>query len=164
MALTTTRRADLEEVVALARPVVEDVVWSTLASVGPDGRPRTRIVHPVLRWDGGPSGWITSRPSDLRRRHLRTSASVSLLWWSPAQDVVTVDGDADWLPDDERDAAWAAIAATPPPTGFDPATIWPEGPSSASFAVIALRARRIRVSLAADAGRGLPAAMWSAPA
>ena len=33
------------------------MVWRHMATVGPDGRPRTRVVHPV--WDGA-AAWITS--------------------------------------------------------------------------------------------------------
>jgi hypothetical protein len=33
------------------------VVWCDMATVGADGRPRTRIVHPV--WDGD-TAWMTS--------------------------------------------------------------------------------------------------------
>jgi hypothetical protein len=33
------------------------MVWCDMATVGPDGRPRTRIVHPV--WEGD-TAWMTS--------------------------------------------------------------------------------------------------------
>jgi hypothetical protein len=49
-------RGDLAEVAAVARPIVERVVWATIATVGPDGRPRTRLMHPVWWWDGPTSG------------------------------------------------------------------------------------------------------------
>jgi len=33
------------------------MVWCDMATVGPDGRPRTRVVHPV--WEGD-TAWMTS--------------------------------------------------------------------------------------------------------
>ena len=163
MSTTTSRHAPLDEVAALARPVVAGVIWATLATVGPDGRPRTRNVHPVLRWDDPPTGWITSRPTALRRRHLAACPFVSLGYWSPAHDVVAVDCHAEWVDRNGLEVAWESIRAEPGPAGFDPATIWPDGPSSPTFAVIRLRAHRVRVSLALDAARGDPAAIWSVP-
>ncbi|HJR25860.1 MAG TPA: hypothetical protein VJ804_10320 [Acidimicrobiales bacterium] len=61
---------------AAARPVIEAVVWCTMATVGPDGAPRTRLVHPIWDWDLG-IGWATSRGTPLRRRHLAHHAGVS---------------------------------------------------------------------------------------
>ncbi len=164
MSLTTSVAAPLSDVSDDAARIAADVVWATMATVGPDGAPRTRVVHPVLRWDDGvPHGWVTSRPTALRRRHLRASPLVSLTWWSPAQDVLTVDCRAAWVPDEQLEHVWDAIATTPEPVGFDPAAIWPEGPGS-GFAAIALHARRVRVAPAADAAQGRPALLWTDPA
>jgi hypothetical protein len=33
------------------------MIWCDMATVGPDGRPRTRVVHPV--WEGD-TAWMTS--------------------------------------------------------------------------------------------------------
>jgi hypothetical protein len=163
MALTSSATASLADVVGPAAQIATDVVWATLATVGPDGIPRTRVVHPVLRWVAPvPEGWVTSRPTALRRRHLAACPWVSLTWWSPAQDVLTVDCHAEWVPDAELAEVWTAIAATPEPVGFDPASIWPDGPRG-GFAAIALRAHRVRVALAADAAAGRPALLWSEP-
>ncbi|UDY34189.1 pyridoxamine 5'-phosphate oxidase family protein [Dermatobacter hominis] len=164
MALTTSSAATLDDVATHAERIAADVVWATMATVGPDGVPRTRVVHPVLRWDdGAPRGWVTSRPTALRRRHLSASPWVSLTWWSPAQDVLTVDCHAAWVADDEVVDVWDRIASTPEPVGFDPATIWPDGPGS-GFAAIALRAHRVRVAPVADAAAGRPALLWTEPA
>ena len=164
MALTTSVAAPLTDLIDQAARIAADVVWATMATVGPDGAPRTRVVHPVLQWDERPpQGWVTSRPTALRRRHLRTSPMVSLTWWSPAQDVLTVDCRAAWVFDEQLEQVWDAIAATPEPVGFDPATIWPDGAAS-GFAAIALHARRVRVAPAADAARGRPALLWTDPA
>jgi hypothetical protein len=163
MALTTSTPAALDQLSNEAERIASEVVWATMATVGPDGVPRTRVVHPVLRWDDAPHGWVTSRPTALRRRHLAASPWVSLTWWSPAQDVLTVDCHAAWVPDAELAGVWERIAATPEPVGFDPATIWPDGPGS-GFAAISLRAHRVRVAPASDAAAGRPARLWTEPA
>ena len=39
------------------------IVWATVATVGPDGQPRTRILHPIWEWDGESLvGWIAIPP------------------------------------------------------------------------------------------------------
>ena len=159
----STSSSSAAEISELAAPVVRDVVWATMATVGPDGRPRSRIVHPVLTWDDGPKGWITSRPTALRRRHLAATPWVSLSYWSPAHDCVHIDAAADWVPAEELASVWESIRSVPEPVGFDPASIWPDGPTSSSFAVIALRPHRIRVALATSMAAGAPAPLWTDP-
>lgn len=161
MSLTNSRRTTLAELAEPASRIASEVVWATMATVGPDGAPRTRVVHPVLLWDGVPMGWVTSRPSALRSRHLAAHPWVSLTWWSPAQDVLTVDASATWTGDARLADVWRAIAETPEPIGFDPTTIFPDGPGS-GFAAIELRAHRVRVSPAAEMAAGRPALLWSA--
>ncbi|MHB1138716.1 MAG: pyridoxamine 5'-phosphate oxidase family protein [Microthrixaceae bacterium] len=158
----TALRVDVEQIAALAEPVVASIVWATATTVGPDDRPRSRIVHPVLEWSPTPHGWITSRPTPLKRRHLATHPYVTLSYWSPAQDCVYVDCDARWADPVAAEQAWGRIASAPPPVGFDPATIWPDGPDAADFAVIELQARRVRVVLAAARAAGEPAPLWVA--
>src|SRR5690349_15898415 len=120
---------------AVARPVIEDVVWCSMATVGPDGAPRTRVVHPIWDWDAG-VGWITSRATPLRRRHLEHHPGTSLLYWSPAQSVAVLDCAASWVPPQGKQAVWDRCRAEPPPMGFDPATMFPMGPEDAGFAPI----------------------------
>jgi len=155
-------RIGLDRLRSLAEPIVSEIVWATATTVGPDDRPRSRVVHPVLEWTPEPRGWITSRPTPIKRRHLAAHPYVSLSYWSPAQDCVYLDCDATWLDPVEHDEVWERIRATPPPIGFDPATIWPDGPSSPDFAVIRLRPVRVRVVLAAAMAAGEPAPMWEA--
>lgn len=161
MGLTNSRRTTLVEIAEPASRTAAEVVWATMATVAADGAPRTRVVHPVLRWDTSPVGWVTSRPSALRERHLGANPWVSLTWWSPAQDVLTVDASATWTAARQLADVWHTIAETPEPVGFDPATIFPDGPG-AGFAAIELRVVRVRVGLAADLATGGPALLWSA--
>ena len=67
-----------QEALAAARTVIEQIVWCTLATVGPDGAPRCRIVHPIWDWDTA-TGWITSRATPLRRATSRSPTTRQLL-------------------------------------------------------------------------------------
>ena len=132
-----------QEVADSVRSIVERTVWATLTTVGRDGRPRNRLVHPVWWWDGEGRGLVTSRATPLRVRHLAANPYVSCFYWAPHHDTVAIDATARWLPDEELVAAWESIAAVPEPVGFDPATIWPDGPSSSDFHVLEMRPHRI---------------------
>jgi hypothetical protein len=161
---TTAPRIDVDALRALAEPVVADIVWATATTVGPDDRPRSRIVHPVLEWTPEPLGWITTRPTPLKRRHLAAHPWLTLSYWSPTQNCVYLDCDATWLDPSRHAEAWERIRSTPAPLGFDPATIWPDGPGSTDFAVILLRPLRVRVVMAAAMAAGEPAPIWEATA
>jgi hypothetical protein len=142
--------------------LTERIVWGTLSTVGPDNRPRSRIVHPV--WDHAtapPTGYVASRPTPLRQRHLAAHPYVSVAYWSPAHDALYLDADAGWVTAPEgRRQAWDLMCRVPEPVGYDLSTIWPDGPGSADFAVIRLRPYRIRVAWAADLARGVRAPVW----
>ena len=54
------------------------IVWATVATVDPQGRPRARILHPHWRWDGTAlTGWIATSPTPIkgRRRGRRLTRS-----------------------------------------------------------------------------------------
>lgn len=153
---------DLATVSAAAQPIIDDVVYATLATTGADGRPRTRVVHPVWWWDEdrGPRGLITSRPTPVKVKHLAEQPYVSVSYWSPAHHTVTIDGDAAWVPADRLHAVWDEIAAAPGPVGFDPHTVWPDGPSSDDYAVIEVRPVRVRVVTADRLATKGPYLLW----
>jgi hypothetical protein len=145
------------DALARARTIIEDVVWCTLATVGLDGTPRTRVVHPIWDWEAC-VGWITRRGTPRQRRHLEHQAAVSCAYWSPAQHVAYVDAVASWVPDADKGAVWDRCLAELPPMGFDPVSMFPEGPSSEGFAPIRLDPHRIRVVRV-----GEPPLLWAEP-
>jgi len=141
-----SRQTDLETVTSLARPIVERVVWCTVATAGADGVPRTRLMHPVWWWDDEvPHGLVTARPTPTKVAHFGVNPVASCFYWDPAHDTVAIDVEAHWLPAEERPAAWASISAVAPPVGFDPAMIWPDGPLSEDCGFLRFRATRIVV-------------------
>jgi len=129
-----------------AKAIVEDVVWATATTVDATGTPRSRLVHPVWYWDRDvPVGYVTSRPTPLRVAHIAAQPKMAFFYWAPKHDTVAIDASAEWVPADELRAVWNEIAATPAPVGFDPHTIWPDGPASHDYAVLRVRAHRVMV-------------------
>ena len=125
------------------------IVWATVATVGADGRPRTRVLHPFWRWDGEALvGVVATGPTPLKRAHLEHSPFLSLTYWNPDQDTCTADCAVEWILDDEgRDEVWRTFAEAPAPVGYDPAIVppWAGGPRSPAFAGLRLVPRGLRV-------------------
>jgi hypothetical protein len=160
--MSTTHPA-LEEFVAVAHAIT----WCTVATVDRRRRPRSRVLHPVwsLDEDGALSGLVLTRPTPLKRDHLAHAPAVSCSYWHPSQDVAVAECAAAWLDDAEgRRAAWAAVAAAPPPVGYDPASIFPGGPGDPGLGVLVLTPWRVMVRRAPDFAAGVPARVWRAAA
>lgn len=128
--------------------MAHQIVWCSAASVDAQGRPRSRILHPLWDWDGSTlAGWIATGPTPTKRAHLDASAFLSLNYWSPSQDTCVAECHAEWAFDDAtRRSVWEAFKQAPPPVGYDPSIIpgW-DGPDSDTFAVLRLRPWRVRV-------------------
>lgn len=148
----------LDEVVSVARSIVERTVWATVATVGPEGEPRTRLLHPVWFWnEPAPVSLIATRPTPMKLAHIAAQPVISCFYWGEHHDTVAIDGTAEWILPENRSRAWEAIAALPEPVGFDPAIIWPDGPDSEDCAFLSVRAHRIVAT-----PTGQPAARWRA--
>jgi Pyridoxamine 5'-phosphate oxidase len=155
----TTPSVPLSDAVEISRPIVERVVWATVATVGPDDRPRTRLMHPVWFWDDdAPRALVSARPTPIKVAHLAAHPTVSCFYWDPQHDTVAIDASAEWVPAHQRAEAWERIAAVPEPVGFDPAMIWPDGADTDDCAFLRLTAHRI---VAAPVGG--TAVRWTAP-
>ena len=124
------------------------IVWCVAATTGVDGRPRTRVLHPIWEWDGDAlTGWILTSPGSPKANELRATPALSLTYWAPTQDTCTADCDAVFEEGaDARRAGWDRFADGPEPVGYDPAIIpmWPN-PDVAEFGVLRLTPTRLRV-------------------
>ena len=141
--------------------VAHQVVWCALTTVDRDGRPRSRVVHPV--WElapDGPCGWVTTRRSPVKTAHLAANPNVACAYVGVDHDVAYFDCVARWATAAERRHAWEACRATPPPAGFDPATIWPDGSDAPGAEVLRLEPYRVQVGLAADLAAGHGPRIW----
>ena len=141
--------SSLQETAPAFVTMAHRIVWCTVATVDPDGSPRTRILHPIWEWDGEHlTGWIATAPTPVKVRALAHTPTISCTYWDPSQDTCTADCRASWCAGDEtRREVWDRFASAPAPVGYDPAVIppWRDGPTSDAFAALRLEPHRLRV-------------------
>ena len=145
--------------------IAHRVVWATLATVDRRGRPRSRVVHPLWEaTDAGLVGWVTSRPTPLKRAHLARTPFVSVSYWDAEHDIAVAECAARWIDDvTERGRVWELCRAAAPPLGHDPAAVWPAGPADPDAGVLRLDPWRLRAARASALAAGEPAWVWRAP-
>ena len=142
--------------------IAHGIAWCTVATVDRRSRPRSRILHPAWarRDDGGLCGWVATTRTPAKVAHLAHAPYVSCSYWHPAHDTAQAECAAHWVADaDERAAVWERFRTAPPPLGYDPAAIWPQGPHGDDFAVIRMEAWRVRLRRGTDAGA--PFRVWT---
>lgn len=129
------------------------IVWASVATVDPDGRPWTRVLHPIWQWDGERlTGWIATGPTPTKVAHLAAHPHAALTYWDPTQDTANAYCRAELVHDDAtREWLWEAFRSGPEPVGYDPAIIpaWRDGPRSPAFAALRLVPWRLHVQPAA---------------
>ncbi|MDT5010680.1 MAG: hypothetical protein QOH57_2297 [Mycobacterium sp.] len=139
----------LEQIAPTFVDMAHSIVWASVATVDADGRPRSRILHPIWKWDGTDLfGWIATAPTPVKRAHLAEHPFVSVSYWTTTQDTCSADCLVEWYFDaDTRTAVWDMFLHGPEPVGYDPAIIpqWREGPTSDGFAALRLTPQRLRV-------------------
>ncbi|MEP7290430.1 MAG: pyridoxamine 5'-phosphate oxidase family protein [Chloroflexota bacterium] len=98
---------------------VRKMIWCSVATIDAQGRPRSRILHPI--WEGA-TGWIGTSPASHKAKHLDRNPYVSLAYITDVMNPVYVDCKAEWIYDlDEKRRIWNLFASTPEPVGYDPA-------------------------------------------
>ena len=139
---------ELNEVAAAFMEMAHRIVWCSAATVDADGRPWSRVLHPIWQWDGTRlDGWIATGATPIKRAHLEASPFVSLNYWDPSHDTCVAECRASWVFDDEgRTMVWNLFKSTPAPLGYDPAIIpgW-DSPTSEGVAALHLEPWRLRV-------------------
>jgi hypothetical protein len=121
------------------------IVWASVATVDRQGRPRSRVLHPI--WEGQ-TGWITADPRSLKARHLALHPYASLAYDKDPFRPVYADCHAAWVEDAvTQQHVWDLLKNTPEPLGFDPGTIYSpigeEEPDRPKYGVIKLTPYRI---------------------
>ncbi|MFI6047821.1 pyridoxamine 5'-phosphate oxidase family protein [Nocardia sp. NPDC051321] len=143
------------------------IVWSTVSTTDPAGRPRSRILHPIWQWDGQELiGWIITGKTPPKLAQLTHSPYVACNYWAPTHDTCLAECAAEWVDDLEtKTTVWELFRSTPLPLGYDPAGIgipgW-TGPESPSVSVLRLRPWRLRVLTGKDLSNGVRATSWRA--
>lgn len=124
------------------------IVWCSAATVDAQGRPRSRVLHPIWEWDGEQlRGWVGTQPTPIKRAHLAAHPFMSLNYWTTNQDTCVAECRAALVFDEEtRTRIWQLFATAPAPVGYDPAIIpgW-DSPTCAAYAVLRLEPWRLRV-------------------
>lgn len=138
------------------------IAWATVATVDRQGRPRTRILHPIWETvDGKPVGFIATDRASHKGKHLASNPNVSVSYWDQAHEQMYVDAVAEWADDPaEKRRVWDLFKNAPPPLGYDPAMIWPDGPEGARFGVLKLTPWRIELFSLGDMFSGKPPRVW----
>ncbi|HEX9374099.1 MAG TPA: pyridoxamine 5'-phosphate oxidase family protein [Roseiflexaceae bacterium] len=139
---------ELADVAPAFMEMAHRIVWCSAATVDPQGRPRSRILHPIWQWDGaGLVGWIATGPTPTKRAHLAAHPYMSVNYWSPAHDTCVAECRATLVLDDAtRTMVWELFRNGPAPVGYDPAIVpgW-ERPTADAFAALRLEPWRLRV-------------------
>src|SRR6476646_6904646 len=80
--------------------MAHSIVWASVATVDENGRPRTRILHPIWEWDGTDLlGWIATVPSPVKKAHLAVHPEMAVSYWTTTHDTCA----ARLRPDDHPD-------------------------------------------------------------
>ena len=145
--------ASFDEIVAEFSARVARIVWASMSTIDRKGRTRMRIVHPI--WDG-PTGWISTRSDSFKRKHLATNPHVSLSYWDPQMQMVYVDAEASWADKAaDKERLWKLFGETPPPLGYDLATIWKD-PTDPGYGLLKLTPWRIEIAGVQDGALAEP--------
>ena len=139
----------LDQVAPAFVDMAHEIVWASVATVDADGRPRSRVLHPIWEWDGTQlTGWIAVGPTPIKLAHIAAQPEISINYWAPSHDTCSADCAVAWVLDDvEREQLWDRFKTGPAPVGYDPVIIepWRGGPTSPAFAGWKLTPRRLRV-------------------
>ena len=140
------------------KAITERIVWCTVATVDTQGRPRSRILHPI--WEGS-TGWIATGRQSHKAKHLAANPYVSLSYWDPQHEQTMIECRAEWQDDAATKARiWDLLKTTPEPVGYDPAAFWQAGPTDPTFGVLKLTPWRLEVWSLAAMAQGEPAQVW----
>lgn len=139
--------AGFDEIEPEFRARADKMVWAVVATVDTDGRPSTRVLHPI--WEGD-TGWIMTYRNSIKSRHLAGNPHVSVAYGADAMHPVYVEAVASWEDDLEtKRRVWEFFRSIPEPLGYDPAPMF-VAPDHENFGL--LRLDPWKISLATPGG------------
>lgn len=144
-----------------------EIVWCTVTTVDPQGRPRSRVLHPIFEVrDGLPFGWVMTGQTPVKTAHLTANPHVACSYWSPAQHTVAIDCVASWVDDlPTKRQVWDLFATTPPPLGYDPDAFGVlGGPENPLFTPLKLDPWRVAILRFAGWDQEIAPRVWRAEA
>lgn len=139
---------ELNDIAPKFLAMAHQIVWCTVATVDPKGRPRSRVLHPIWEWDGNRlTGWIATGKTPIKLADIAQSAHVSCNYWTPSQDTCVAECAAEWVEDAaQKHHVWNSYVNGPEPVGYDPSIIpgWDDA-DSPGFNALKLTPHRLRV-------------------
>lgn len=158
MTSRTSSFADIEHTFV---EYIKDIMYATMITVDPKGRPRARVMLPI--WEvvnGRPVGWLAAYKTPVKAAHLANNPHTTFSYWNPRQNAVHIDGISSWAEDgDAKRHAWDLYrAGSPPGVGYDPASFWRGGPNDPEYHVIRTDPWRVQLLRGAD----LRSTLWVA--
>ncbi len=148
--ITVTDFADIRDEF-LAR--AHDAVWCVVTSVGPDNRPKARLLHPI--WDGS-TGWVATFRDSPKGKHIAHNPYMAVTYAKEHAKPLYIDCKVEWADDmAQKEFAWKLFNDTPPPLGY-PMDVPPTDPT---FGVLKLIPWRIELY-----ALGGETSVWHAPA
>lgn len=149
---------DFSEVADKFKEITDRIVWCTFTTTDRQGRPRSRILHPI--WEGT-TGWIATGRQSHKAKHIEHNPYVSLTYWDPQHEQTIIECRADWADDQAtKDRIWNLFKDTPEPVGYDPIAFWQGGPTDETYGVLKLTPWRLEVWGLAAMAQGEPAQVW----
>lgn len=152
---------------ASLRPDVADILghinYATMTTVDRKGRPRSRVLIAVWELDGDRLvGWLATFKTPVKAAHIAHNPHVTTSYWSPRQDVVSIDSVAEWIDDPEvKHQVWELYrGGSPPGVGYDPQRFWPAGPDEPDFHVLRLEPWRVQMLRGRELAAGTPPKIW----
>ena len=129
--------------------VVSKIIWPSMTTIDRQGRPRTRIVHPI--WEGSTCFIMTGR-SSLKVKHLEQQSAhlalcyVDLEGINPAANQVYVECKAEVIDEvEQKQRVWDLFKSYPRAVRLQPRPVFPDRPEDAEFAVLKLTPWRVEV-------------------
>jgi len=136
---------------------VRKIVWCSVCTLNRNGRPRSRMLHPI--WEGN-TGWIATGRETLKTKHLAENSYVSLSYWDPDHKQVYADCKARWDDDPiQRERIWELFKSTPEPVGYDPGVFW-KSHDDPAYGLLKLPPWRIEISGVVEMSQGQPPLVW----
>ena len=141
--------------------VVSKVIWPSMTTIDRQGRPRTRIVHPI--WEAS-TGWVMTSRTSLKVKHLQQQSPYVALCYvdlegiDPAANQVYVECKAEVIATDvaEKSRVWDLFKSYPEPYGYEPSLFFQEGPAHEDFVVLKLTPWRMEIFALTAAMSGGP--------
>jgi general stress protein 26 len=158
----TPRVGSFAELRADVATILGRIVYATMTTVDRRGRPRSRILIVVWELDAErPVGWLGTSKTPVKTAHLARNPHVTMSYWDPRQDFVSIDSVAEWVEDPEvHRRVWDLYRhGSPPGVGYEPGQFW-RGPDDPDFNVLRLDPWRVQVLWGRDLARGIPSRIW----